>query len=44
MVTLDMAMSGTMHPADPAFDISLENPLVLWHSWDSALQKLCFLM
>ena len=25
--TLDMAMSGTMHPADPAFDISLENSL-----------------
>jgi len=25
--TLDMAMSGTMHPADPAFNISLENPL-----------------
>ena len=25
--TLDMAMSSTMHPADPAFNISLENPL-----------------
>ena len=25
--TLDMAMTGTMHPADPAFNISLENPL-----------------
>ena len=25
--TLDAAMSNTMHPADPAFNISLENPL-----------------
>ena len=25
--TLDMAMTSTMHPADPAFNISLENPL-----------------
>ena len=42
--TLDMAMSSTMHPADPAFNTLLKTHLVLLPLWASALQKPCFLM